>query len=1131
MKPDKPCYLDWLFLALLGLVPLLWFRSEGLLISGDMLPPMSWEAFMNRFFTWDERLGGGHESLLHFSVMFFHFVEAVLTTICPTLLMAQKVEFMLWFFLSGVGIYYLLGVMLEGEGKRIGRWVGVIFYLFNLYLEPIWQGMNMANLSCFIYIPIMLGLTMECFQRKRPYWFCVVAVGLLTFFCAPIGTNPPMLLVTVFPFVIYGLFYLFKNRVWFNLKELCRFFGFFILVGIMGVLLNLFWIYPFILQVFVNTAQTSLEFTPGSNLDWLKSLSTNTSLFNVAKMQGAWVWYSGFGEPYIPYSALYQTNPFFLILGFMLPVIAGIGFVISRHKLAGLLFGSFALIGVIFGTGVHPPFGKLYAWLVENIPFFYIIRSPWYKFTFLVCVGYAGLFALLGQRLATVKVGKKKVLASITIFLLCAYNVVYAFPISTGRHFLVPEDREFMTHNYMDIPEYVNEAVDFIKKDNNQFRVFEATAKKHQEYTWGNYAFNHILTSYSLTPVFYSSMVNSPSLYPGDEMVKMLHRAIKLNNRSQFVGLLKNFKIKRVLFPYDLHWYEMADIQGSSKIWEFLEGCDDLVLEERFGPWRIYSLEGLYPSSLYVTTEPYFVMGSWTLLPSLLNTPQLEDANFVFVDSLRDVLKHKEIDPLKLILVNMNVEQLAAAELGQEFGLGQMARSKQQLSFEQKKTESIQIWVQAKGDDLLKLSNMLLDKERLKVSSQQIYPGQASQWLRIYSGTLKEGTHTLYLRNPTRNGGIEQVAVIPESKIKSIQSEFQSLFENKKIEASWLKTVQKGGFEFNAAFSFPLKSSQETKFNIKSHLFGDDQDTLLWTGDVLQQNIADIDIKPQHKGVEYFRAAEGWTFKFLDKVVEGAPSVVILFHHFEPVLLKDFPDVYLDFKLYDVLSCDGQIKFYLQDEKGEDFETVLPLARVVPLYDEISRYHPEKQGVVCTGIDLEINHSFKHRKGFRRYPNKDLLLREVKMGQINFKETSESDQVTGDRNNRAQVNWSLSDQVRESNLWVPYQQTASFEKESVESVKVDPTHYTLDFEKPTKGSLVLNQGYHPLWQAKTAQGKELLHFKFNGWENGYILTGEQGDVELRFEPQQKVLLGCYLSGGTGLVLLLVFSLLYWRRKQ
>ncbi len=1131
MKLQKSFFLELLFLLLLGLTPLLWFRADGFIISGDMLPPLSWEGFVNRFFCWDERLGGGHEAMLHYSVLFFYFVEALFTTFFSSIVAAQKAEFVFWFFLSGLGIYYLLGVLLQGEGRRWGRWVGVLFYLFNLYLEPVWQGMNIANLSAYVFVPILLGLMIEGVEKRRSFWFCVTASSLLTFFLAPVGSNPPMLLACLIPFALYLLLFFFKNRLWREPKAFGRLIAFLALILFFSFWVNLFWIIPFVLQIFVNAAQTSLEFTPGSALGWLEGLSRHTSLFNVAKMQGAWVWYEGFGEPYIPYAKTFQQNPLFIVLGYGLPLLAAIGFVCNREKLAAYFAGALALTGVILGTGIHPPFGKLYAWLVEHLPFFYVVRSPWYKFTLLTCLGYATLWALLGQRLACAPRGTKKRIAATALGGLLLYNLVYAFPISTGRLFFTPSEREFMTHNFMNIPPYVEKGLEYLKEKKGDFRVLDASPKKLQEYQWGNFGFNHPLSSFTLIPVFYTSMVNSPSLYPSDQMVKMLQQAMASKNFSQYVRLLRLFDVEYLIYPYDLHWYEMEDLKEASAVGDFLNRCDELQFEKAFGAWRLYRVKGDLRQPLSAQQKPYFVVGDWQMLPAILNTPSLEKKNFVFISSLTEVLKHPEFCPLSLLLVNMDWEALSVAESVTEYGLGGLGEKQEQLEFEISNREIIEIWIQASGSELLKTDNILLNNQPLSLNKTFLLPGPVLQWGLLYRGELSPGTQRLYLRKPNKEGGIDQVVVVPQNVLQQKREWMKELAQNQKIKPVWLKTLEKGETPFESSFEVDRATTgDELSFELKDQILPKKFEKTLWTADIAFENPSQLEILTQHPGVSYFRSAQGWVFKFLDSVKEGDPSVLVSIKNFAPVSLEEFPYLSLDYKLFDLLSCRASVRFYLLDQEGHPFQLQFPAATQIALLQEVERAFPSHKKVELVGIDLLFSHSFAHRLGYRRYPSKDAILQEIKVERsLEIPSLSQFKKTPLEKGVR--VEWKVPKQVRQTNLFVSDIGQEVSSQPTLELKKINPTRYQTQVPASFQGLLVFNQGYHPLWRAQTLEGKEGLHLKLNGWENGYYISTEKPETLLiEFTPQKKIQIGFWVSGSVWILLLLGFLCLSWRQK-
>lgn len=1089
---------DWVVLFLFGLVPLLWFRAPGFIISGDMLPPITFENYFDRFFAWNERLGGGTEALLHFSALFFYFIEAILNTIFKDIVMAQKAEFVFWFLMPGVSMYYLLSVLLKGEGRKWGRMIGVTFYMFNLYLEPVWQGLNIANLSSYVFVPFMLGLMIEGLERQRSFWIAALGMSVLTFFAAPIGSNPPMLLASVLPFLFYSLFFSIRHKVWKDFSALFRLIAFFVVVLSISILINLFWIIPFVDQVFINLASTSLEFTPDSALGWLKGLSKNTSLLNVAKMQGAWVWYEGFGEPYIPYAQIYKQNPFFVMLGFLLPVLVAISFTLHRKNPIAVLLGLFALTGVILGAGIHPPFGKLYAWMVEHVPFFYTVRSPWYKFTLLTCLGYAGLLAFLGQFISRHCSGffrnrkfVKTALATTSLFLIMACQLVYAFPITLGKHFFTPSEREYMTHNFMEVPPYVKEGLHYLQQKKGTFRVLDVSPKKMQEYEWGNFGFNHPLTGFSLIPVFYKSMVNSPSLFPNDQIVKLFHQLIEEKDHLQFVNLLRSFNIQYVLFPSDLHWYDMKEFEKVAQVREFLEASQGLVFEKNFGLWDLYRLNVATGPMVESSPHPHFLIGDLTHLPLLPMTAKSAQKPFLFIDSLTKCLDFPMEIEKRLFLFNMNLEELAVSECEAQYRVGSMEAQVDLLHFSLQKEEEVEIWAKASGNDLSHISNIALNEKQLFIRDKQNLKGLFPQWIRLYQGNLPLGEHSLYIRGRSESGKMVDVVVVPKRIREEKLAWIQKLRQEKKI------LFEEIIFDLERERKAMPESPKDEK--------------VYWSGDVSFENIASVELTQEHPGFYSLQYRKGMVFKFSKNVTEADPSVVVTFSNFKPFALSENPTFYMDYEIKDPLSCSAQFRFYLQAETKEgtsSFDVLMPAFPSIPLYNEISHRFPGKKSIKCVKLEMIFKHSFAKRRGYRRYPNSDVVIRKWSVGQPD-KSNSETNILKVSSNPSTEV---------------------SFLKNSPVSYDVQ-----LDPLNEAQGQfLVLNQAYHPQWQATDDRGNRLIHYQVNGWANGFVVEPAMGrNISIYFEEQKRVNLGYALSGTSFSLLLLALGLVGWiqRRKK
>lgn len=1127
---------DGVLLLLFGLIPLLWYRAPGLLISGDMLPPVTLENFLTRFFAWDERLGGGYESLLYFSALFFQFLQAILTTLLPTLEAAQKAEFVFWFLLPGVTIYYLLGVILQGEGRRWGRLAGVAFYMFNLYLEPVWQGMNMANLAAYAFIPLILGLSIEALEKKRSFWFCVFSIGLVTFFAAPIGSNPPVFLACLIPFFCFILFYFSSGSRWKSPEAWGRLVLFFFLVGLFSFLVNLFWIIPFVERVFLNVAGTSLEFSPGSALSWLKNLSKETSLLNVSRLQGAWVWYSeNRGEPYIPYASVYHHNPFFILLSYLLPLFAAAGFYLNRRNLYANLFALFAILGIILGAGMHPPFDGLYRFLVENLPFFWIIRSPWYKFTLLTCLGYAVLFAFLGKAVSSkaqsFKARGKKVLAAAFYALaagLIFFNLIYAFPVSLGKMFFTPKERSFMTHNFLDIPGYVEECAADLKKEKRDFRVLELTPSRMQEYSWGNFGFNHPLSSLSTIPVFYSSMERSPSLYPSDQIQKGIKKLIQEKDPGKFTRFLKYFNIEYLLFPTDLHWYAADQVEASAAIREFLDSCDDIVFVKNYGEWGLFRLTGKFPPAVYAARNVIYFPGRLDLLPYVPEPSS--QGTFSFLTRLtptEDPLFRERVS--EVLLLNSDINRMYVRMLSGSRQLDAVPFRENRAGFEIGSAGKYQIWVQAKGEDLAESKNVLLDLNPVDLSAASKDMNRFLDWQPVFEGELLPGSHELYIHRPGHDSQIIKMAVVSKEAYSDWEKRFKASLDQLKLPVKNVLAFSPSDEEWIQKQSFYISSEGFYRINLRTEPVRSSEAMPVWPRDPgFYKNQELVDLKVS-QGCQTLKDQKGLVLRFPEKLNRLKP-VWISVPLPAAVSLNDFPGLNIKYDLFDPRQFKAVIRagFDLNDDGVKDETFTLPAHPFIPLREQVLKSRPEWSDPKLTEIRIRFQATDKFNEKALLKKSSDFRLENIYMsrkripaGKLGFLVGIDGRNVSlspgqplkyrfGKGGHTASLN--VSDISRPVSLEIGPETEKPVSQTKITFNKINPTRYRVRFLEPFKGCLVLNQSFHPRWICSASGSKKWNSRIANGWANGFMVEAAEGDeVEIRFEVQKKIRTGFILS--------------------
>lgn len=166
---------------------------------------------------------------------------------------------------------------------------------------------------------------------------------------------------------------------------------------------------------------------------------------------------------------------------FIIPVIAFLGFYVSRKNKFVPFFAALSLLGIFLTKQEAAPFKDIYKWLFDNIPGFNAFRES-SKFYFYIALGYSILIGAFTREISrlikTEKLNRKIIL--IIIFISVAGLFLWnAKPILTGKL------------GYMFIPrkipkEYIT-LKDYVFNQNEFFRIFWIPHPSH----WGAYSNLH----------------------------------------------------------------------------------------------------------------------------------------------------------------------------------------------------------------------------------------------------------------------------------------------------------------------------------------------------------------------------------------------------------------------------------------------------------------------------------------------------------------------------------------------------------------------------------------------------------------------------------------------------------------
>lgn len=504
-------YAPFLIVFILGLIPIVWFVGKGnFLINGVdtnfPLNPPTW--FLRRFYVWNNILNTGADFSSSTAGLFFHLVQVIPYLLGFSLQMTEFISLLFWFLLIVLSSYFLSRVILP---KRfLPQLLFTFFYSFNVYLFNTWENVKVANLSLTAGIPLALGILILLDKEKitrKVGFFLSVLVGIVL---SGAGINPSYLL----SFFLVIFIYLLGSIIASPKAKIARLINFLLVVSA-TIMVNVFWIFPTISYVIkgipIGGSINELGFA-----NWVDSLSENTSLFNIFRLQGAWDWYSVdevTGLPlYIPYALNYFYRLPFIVFSLIAPILAILS-LIFRKKANNYLYLGFSimlLVGVFLGAGTHPPTGTVFRYLLNNLPFFSLFRSPWYIFTPLVTLAYAGLIGLLFdyafEYLKTKKQRIGKLLLGFFGITLFAGNLLYCYPLVTGKIFRPGRPDSF----YVSFPDYVFDAAGWLKEENDNKRIISYPDDEIENFKWGYRGVESILQLLVDKEVVHLSL-NSPN--------------------------------------------------------------------------------------------------------------------------------------------------------------------------------------------------------------------------------------------------------------------------------------------------------------------------------------------------------------------------------------------------------------------------------------------------------------------------------------------------------------------------------------------------------------------------------------------------------------------------------------------
>lgn len=581
------------------LIPLTWFEPGHIIFRGDpmmALDPVRF--FMERWSAWQGKVNLGAEMAVPTASLIHQFIQAIPAFFGGSDQLSEIWHFTVWFVLPGVTIVIFISDL--ARRLRISQWavpVAVAFYLFNLYRIALFADNN--HFGVYAALPLILYFVAQGTDARRGWLPAAAGFGLSTLLAAQAGTNPPQYLMIWLPVAIYGgVLSLMHYQAW---RHWLRFW---LAAAVFTLLLNLFWIVPFG-QIMMQ--QAGLE--AAGNLNWLDDLSKHTSLPRVLRLIGAWGWFDTWrGEPYAPYAAIYSQSPWWqlaIVPAYLCLLVLAFRRSWNRYVLSILAIG---LLGLIFSQGTHPPFGNIFRWTVENVPFFWVFRSPWYKFTNLTAFAYASLISLgvgaLVGWLQSTTIRPFRWVGYLFALVVIALPLVVAHPLITGSFWLTKEDVKKLAPDLIPYPAHIRQAADWLNGQPGETGIALLPYQGSAVYRWGYAAPVDPLQYFSRRPVFFRGdrigYVSGATPGATAAFRALVDRLYNSDPAAEQVARLLG--IEYIVQRNDIAYEFYDDTDSPEFVRDRLAAQPNLSLIRSFGDWDIYQFAHIQPNPIFATT-------------------------------------------------------------------------------------------------------------------------------------------------------------------------------------------------------------------------------------------------------------------------------------------------------------------------------------------------------------------------------------------------------------------------------------------------------------------------------------------------------------------------------------------------
>ncbi len=225
------------FFLFLALILILYPRSD---LSHFIFPRDPSQYFSQKFFVWNDGLYFGLSTPNNPSIIVFSFFDAKFHSIFDST--AKNLSFVFWSILSGLSVYYLASLF---SSRKIAKMSSAVFYVFSFYNLTSWETLEVARISLYTTLPIMLALFIKGLEEKSFKHIILLSVVLIV--SSGIGSAPSLIMIVPLIFAIYVVIYTLSGNFWRDKDGLINIAKYSTILLFIAVLVNAYWTLPLLL--------------------------------------------------------------------------------------------------------------------------------------------------------------------------------------------------------------------------------------------------------------------------------------------------------------------------------------------------------------------------------------------------------------------------------------------------------------------------------------------------------------------------------------------------------------------------------------------------------------------------------------------------------------------------------------------------------------------------------------------------------------------------------------------------------------------------------------------------------------------------------------------------------------------